>query len=372
MKYAVIATGLALLSCLPAAAQDFPRGETYFGYSFVRFNNSGPVPTFNSNGGNFQGVYNFKSWLGLVGDFGGYRNGTVNNTTASFMAGPRYTFHKRKKVSIFVQGLFGGAWTTNGSFILFNNQLFRYGGAETGFAMLAGGGVDIKLKRHVALRPLEVDYFLTQFHDPVFIGKSNRNNVRASAGVNFLIGGEKPTPPQPQAATKTCPDGSTVPANAPCPKQNLTVGLTASSTEICAGEMVRITPTLSANQGVALQWTVNGQPVSAGPQFDFGTSGVAPGTYRIGVTAAGAAYSPATSEVTITVKEYRPPTGTVQANPPEVYVGEKAALSASFTGQCGGQIRPPVYTASEGMVHDSEFDSTGVQFDASVRGEQRK
>jgi hypothetical protein len=375
MKYAVLTTGLLLLTIWPAAAQDIPRVETFFGYSFVRFNASGQAQSFNSNGGTFQLVYNFKPWFGFVGDFGGYHNGRVDNTVANFQFGPRFTIHKREKVSFYGQSLFGGAWTSSAPIQapdLLVAELARLNGAESGFAMLLGGGMDIKLGHHVALRPLEVNYFLTRLRNQLFDTADNQHNLRASAGVNFMFGGEKPTPPPQPQAMKTCPDGSKVLASAPCPKQNLTAGLTATSSEICAGEMVRLTPTLSANQGVALQWTVNGQPVSAGPQFDFGSSGLAPGTYRIAVTAAGAAFNPSTAEVTIAVKEYLPPTGTVQANPAEVYVGEKSALTSNFTGQCGGPIRPAVYTATEGGVRDNEFDSTGVQFDASVRGEQRK
>src|SRR6266481_3270836 len=102
MKFAVMATGL-LFACFQAAAQEIPRVETFFGYSFVRFNVSGNAPSFNSNGGTFQLAYNFKPWLGLVGDFGGYRNGRVNNTIANFQFGPRFSFHKRKKVSFYGQ-----------------------------------------------------------------------------------------------------------------------------------------------------------------------------------------------------------------------------------------------------------------------------
>jgi outer membrane protein OmpA-like peptidoglycan-associated protein len=108
------------------------------------------------------------------------------------------------------------------------------------------------------------------------------------------------------------------------------------------------------------------------PQMEFDTSALGPGTYRIGVTASGSEYVPASSEVAITVKEYQPPTGTVRADPAEIYAGDKSALAASFNGQCGGQIQPPSFSASEGTVQGSEFDSSSVQFDPSVRTEQRK
>ena len=72
------------------------------------------------------------------------------------------------------------------------------------------------------------------------------------------------------------------------------------------------------------------------------------------------------------VKEYHPPTGTAQANPAQVYVGEKSSISANFDGQCGGPIQPASFTASEGSIQGDQFDSTTVQFDASNNAEQRK
>ena len=51
----------------------------------------------------------------------------------------------------------------------------------------AGGGVDIKLSKHMAFRPIEFDYYLTRFSNPE-LGNNNQNNWRYSGGVNFLFG----------------------------------------------------------------------------------------------------------------------------------------------------------------------------------------
>jgi hypothetical protein len=56
----------------------------------------------------------------------------------------------------------------------------------------------------------------------------------------------------------------------------------------------------------------------------------------------------------------------------EIFAGEKSTLSAACTGQCGGNIQPPVFAASDGSVDGNQFDSSGVQFDPSDRSEQRK
>jgi len=90
------------------------------------------------------------------------------------------------------------------------------------------------------------------------------------------------------------------------------------------------------------------------------------------LTVNGAAFNTATARATITVREYQPPTGTAQANPAQIYVGEKSTLSATCQGQCGGNIQPPTFAASDGSVQGNQFDSTSVQFDSSSNAEQRK
>jgi hypothetical protein len=374
-KHEILVPALLLAACIPAASQAIPKFETYFGYSYIQFNPGDTIPSFHANGGTAQAVYNFGPMLGIVGDFGGYHTGNGNavlfdRTMANFQLGPRVSFFKKKRFSPYVQALFGGVWTSSPSFGDIAPP--RLTGSETEFAMLAGGGLNVRLSHRFALRPFEVDYLLTRGINPIFDTIGNQNNLRVTAGISVMFGGEKPTPQASRQVSKTCPNGVVVPEGSPCPKMNLSVNLQTARAEICQGETVSLSPTLSGNHGgVALTWTVNGSPVAQTPGFDFG-SNAAPGTYRVGVTAKGADYVPASSEVAITVKEYQAPNGTVQADPAEVYVGQKSTLAASFQGQCGGPIQQPVFSATEGAVQGNEFDSSGVQFDPSVHTEQRK
>jgi hypothetical protein len=346
---------LLLAAGIPASAQSVPRFETFFGYSYIRFNPVGNLPDFNAHGGVAQFIYNFHPRIALLGDLGGYHAAKSDGVRfdrnfATFLAGPRVSFRKKRTVSPYVQALFGG---------IRGNGAGRFGEAETAFAMLAGAGLNIKAGRHVALRPAEVSYFLTRLHNSLFDAERNQNNLLAAAGAAFLFGGEKPAPQARAARLAAVID--------------LSLGVHADRTEICQGETVALTPVLSANRGgVQYRWSLNGRPVSQDAKFQFGGNGLEPGAYRVGVTAGGAEYRPASTEVSITVLEYQPPTGAVQANPDQIYVGEQSTLIAAFQGQCGGPIQAPVFTASEGTVRDSQFDSSSVQFDPSVRSEQRK
>ena len=61
-------------------------------------------------------------------------------------------------------------------------------GSANAFAMTAGGGLDIRLTRRIALRAFEADYYLTHFDNDV---SDKQNNLRIAAGVIVRFGGSK-------------------------------------------------------------------------------------------------------------------------------------------------------------------------------------
>jgi hypothetical protein len=201
----------ALLFALTLSATDYSKFETYLGYNFVRFNpNSEFVPSFNANGGSGQFAYNFSKWVGVAVDLGAVNRGTlgggsVDATVIDFVAGPRVTWHNHSRFQPFAQALFGGAYSTASARLsalpvdgdippilqglLPNTPVqVRVASSRTGFAMLAGGGLDIRISKHAAFRPLEADYYLTRMPNILTGNNVNRNNFRYSAGFNFLFG----------------------------------------------------------------------------------------------------------------------------------------------------------------------------------------
>jgi opacity protein-like surface antigen len=199
-----------LLCALTLSATDYPKMETFLGYNWARFNpNSDIVPSFNANGGNGQFAYNFNRWFSGVVDLGAVNRGTlfggfIDATVASFVAGPRVSYRRHSRFTPYGQVLFGGAYTTASArfealpviggavppFITDNNPVTaRLVASHTGFAMFAGGGLDIKVTKHIAFRPFEADYFLTRMPSLINGGnQTNRNNFRYAGGVNFLFG----------------------------------------------------------------------------------------------------------------------------------------------------------------------------------------
>ena len=352
-------------------------------------------PSFNGHGGGGQFIYNINHWLSGVFDAGAVHNGSwgdfhTDSTFINFVAGPRVSI-RTKHVTPYFQVLFGGVYGTSSipvnGFVDPSSPIVTYyrtsrpacqravRQSATGFAMTAGGGIEVKVSRHVVFRPLAVDYYMTKLRNLQAFGDNQQDNLRASAGFMFLVGGEKPAPKQPPPpATKTCPDGTVVSVNAACPKMNVSLGINAGANEVCQGDETKVVasvPGAAANQ-LNFTWSVNGQPTGQGQSFQFGGTGRDPGTYKVKVMATGNTFNPASAETSITVLEYQPPTGTAMANPSQIHAGETSALSASFHGQCGGTIQAPTFTASEGTVNGDQFDSSSLVWDASNNAEQRK
>ncbi len=206
----IIAVMIAVpMFALVAGATDVPKMETFLGYNYVRFNpNSDVFPSFNANGGGGQFVYNFNKWIGAAVDLGAVTRGSFDNfnvdaTVINFVAGPRITYHNHSRFTPFGQVLFGGAYSTASAevtllggavippgTILPSPVTARVNASNTGFAMMAGGGLDIKVSKHIALRPIGADYYLTRIPSLLTGDTSNRNNFRYSAGINFLIGAQ--------------------------------------------------------------------------------------------------------------------------------------------------------------------------------------
>jgi hypothetical protein len=222
MKKIVTILAASLSFALVAGAADVPKTEAFVGYQFTRFNPDSPfVPSLNANGGSGQFVYNFWKGLGAAVDAGAVTKGIINGinadtTVVHFVAGPRYAFYNSSRFTPFVEAMFGGAYTTTSTLIpitttinpggpilpvgtvpvltpligtAFGNQVTaRLVASRTSFAMLTGGGFDWRLSKHVSLRPVAFDYYLTRPSSLITGQDSNKNNWRYTAGVNFTFG----------------------------------------------------------------------------------------------------------------------------------------------------------------------------------------
>jgi len=200
MKKVVI--GILFLFAWCAYAQDVPRFETYLGYNFTRVNSGINVPAFSANGGFGEITFNFNKWLGVVGSFPAVHNGNISNfhidqTLFGYMFGPRV--HVRfGPITPFFETLFGSTHVSR-SFkvpgtagqIGDTTIAQRFVNDANAFSMEIGGGLDLPINKHLAFRPIKLDYYMTRFQ-PLFIeglGPANRNrnqsNLLYSTGLNF-------------------------------------------------------------------------------------------------------------------------------------------------------------------------------------------
>jgi opacity protein-like surface antigen len=212
MKVSFAVLAVVLIFACVAAAQDTPRMETFLGYTYTRANSATNIPAFSANGGSGQFAYNFNRYLSAVADLGAVHNGNIggvqiDNTTANFLFGPRLSM-RYARIRPYFQALFGGAViaasssvdaivaTPTGTIGPGRNLnpgdpiTARIGVDQTAFAMTAGGGLDIKLNKHVSLRPIGLEYYLTRFQNLRSQNDNNQNNIRYTAGLNFTFGAQ--------------------------------------------------------------------------------------------------------------------------------------------------------------------------------------
>jgi hypothetical protein len=152
-KIVFVSAFVSLLS-FAAGAQ---RVEIFGGYQFTHLQ-----PSFNANGWNASLTGNFKHILGITGDFSGAYKDNVK--TYSYTVGPVLTA-RLPIVQPFVHALFGGMTVTNGT-------------SHSGFAMMAGGGIDIGMRKGFGFRIVQADWISTSFS-----GTTRNRNVRASTGL---------------------------------------------------------------------------------------------------------------------------------------------------------------------------------------------
>lgn len=185
---------------MPTAGQSEGPKATIFG-GFSLFKNGGNTP----KGWDSQATFNFNRYLGLTADIAGnYRpiasfsplpgiSASANQSLYTFLFGPTVTANFGRS-AVFGHALFGAARAGSSAGV----SLPVIGGISTGltnataFAMAFGGGIDIGISRHVAIRAVQLDYIRTQFNslDALASGLSTsaggvQNSYRYSGGIVF-------------------------------------------------------------------------------------------------------------------------------------------------------------------------------------------
>jgi hypothetical protein len=204
--------GTILLLGLAAWAQEFPRADLGFDYSYARYAPSASYSKGHSlNGGGGSVTFNINEYLGIEMNLQGYGSnhtkfnippnstfpgglsGDVQGNLFTYLFGPQVRI-RTHRFQPFAHLLFGGAHTN-----VYGNAFTHLcqpiaGGcalskapAADAFAMEFGGGFDIPINHTVSFRPAEIGYLLTRFTNPL-TGTNNQNNFHYSVGLYFSLG----------------------------------------------------------------------------------------------------------------------------------------------------------------------------------------
>ncbi len=192
MKLRTIILGAMVTSGIAAYAQEAttPLIETGLDYSFTRVNPGGSLTSYMANGGSGFVEYNLNHVVGLVADLGANYIGNVNgfpidNTTFTYLFGPRFNW-RMSRFTLYAQTLVGGARFSNAYDPASPNPVLAT--SENTFAAAIGGGVDYRLTDHIAIKPIQVEYLMTQLPSSFANVNEVQNNLRYSAGIVFRVG----------------------------------------------------------------------------------------------------------------------------------------------------------------------------------------
>lgn len=213
LRYAIL-IGATLLAKAGFSQEEASKVDLYGEYSFLRFNPTlTGLQSRNFNGGGGGATFFFGKYFGVKGDLMGYASTTWTVTFPSQLvvtphgtnaivpagkysaSGDMFTYQFGPVIrmpwhaaTLFGETLFGGS-NTNGygnleRAINAGGGTLSVSGTQHPFSMSVGGGLDLKVSDHVAIRVAELDYFLTRYTNP-FTSTNNQNNFRYLAGMVF-------------------------------------------------------------------------------------------------------------------------------------------------------------------------------------------
>ncbi len=334
-----------------------PKVELFLGYSYLR-----AVPTLAvgnrlmwMNGGSASIAFNFNRHLGLVVDFGAYTNSqmrftgaytstvNVNNANVaalSYLVGPRLSFRKYDRITPFVQALFGGVHANQVTLTDCTSSCTLLP-SQTAFALTAGGGLDLRVHHHLAIRIIQAEYLMTRFTSYTTGSAATQNDMRLSSGIVFRFGGNPHVAELPPVTYSCFVNPASV-----YPGTAIAV----------SGTAINLDPAKTA----VYTWSVDGGTVSGtSSTASIDTSGAAPGAYTLKghVSEGDKAGESADCTTPYAVKAFEPPTISCTASPSVVVPGGASTITSIGVSP---QNRPLTYSYSSTSGSVSGTSSTAT------------
>jgi len=336
-------TAMIAVSCMfatLAAAQDqTPKVELFGGYSFFHpgADVHGQLPgalapissrmEVNPRGAGASFTVDFNRWFGITldtsTDWGSREIGLASRIDdaafSNLSIGPKITF-RSKHFAPFIEALVGDHRLMPDAF----HDVDKLGA-------MFGGGLDVNLFRHVALRLFRADYVISKpyLFGPTGVQTTDLRGLRLQTGLNFMFGG----------------DDKSVSASAAC---------SAQPTDVFAGEPVTATASgtnFKPKRMVKYNWSGTGVKVAgtnASTQID--TTGLQSGPYEANASLSdGSKTGVATCMARFNVKQPRPPEIACSSDPGSVRTGGTATIRSNASSPDNRKLTYS-YNASAGNV----------------------
>lgn len=333
-----------------AAAQDrpAPKWELFGGYSFFHpgADVHGVLPEgllpvssrleANPRGAGVSLTYNFNRWLGWTADISGNLNSgesgvadRIDDTAFyNLSMGPKLTFRSHR-FSPFLEALAGDHRLSPDAFHPINKLGFMF-----------GGGLDVNVARHVALRLIRADYVLSSYRygPSATTPSTDIRGVRLQAGIVLMWGGGEQPVMQPMAACSVRPS------------------------EVMVGEPVTVNASASQfnpKHPLTYQWSSSsGRLTGTDSSASIDTTGLSGGSYTATVLVADPKAhknNEASCSASFLVKEppKNPPSVSCSASPSSVQTGTSATIRCSCTSPDNAAVSVGGWSASRGSVSGS-------------------
>ncbi len=336
----ILAAGLTSTIAL-AQDEKAPKADFFLGYQWLNPGGNLPVPGTSNpvqgqsaptapRGGGFAFAYNFSRSLALEGDTGvNFGNPGLNIETVS--VGPRLMW-RSEDANIFIHTLFG--W---------NRLNSPATGPHNGIGAILGGGIDLPVNKHFAIRLLEADYqWASQnFSNVVPPGQPDLrrptfSGARLRSGLVFNISAAETAPPAASCSVQPA--------------------------QVMVGEPITATATgsnFNPKHALSYTWAATGGKVTGKDNTaSLDTNGVAGGSYTVTAHITDAKMKKggeASCSASFTVKEppKNPPTMSCSASPTSVQAGTASTITCTCTSPDNVPVTVAGWNASGGSVSGS-------------------
>jgi outer membrane protein OmpA-like peptidoglycan-associated protein len=354
MLWAMIALLCSVGTLAAAQDQPAPKWELYGGYSafYPGCDLHGLLPgavapvasclKWDPRGAGATVTYDFNRWFGLTVDSSGQWGSGQSGVAAridqveffNLSAGPKITF-RTHYFSPFLEVL-GGEHRLASE--VFGND------REVGF--MAGGGLDLNLTRHFAVRLFRADFVYSdhQYGPSSVVPATDVRGVRLQSGLVFMFGGGQPGPP----------------VSASC---------TINPSEMMVGEPATATAAVNnfnPKHTLNYTWSSTGGQISGKDNTaSINTNGVAGGHYTVTAHIADPRMmkdGEASCMAAFTVKELpkNPPAVSCSADPSTLQAGASSTISCTCTSPDNIPVTVGGWTASGGSVSSGNLNNAAL------------